>query len=146
MSIREVASEDTGSSYAPLDSKCRDDKDGVAPKCYCGAYTILYRSRTCKNPNKLFFGCPFYKKAGSPYCSSFTWLDKHCTKVGIVKDGKEGEGSAEVKEHYELVKVEERMALLESRVAAIEKLRKVMTWIVLSGVVAVFVAIYAIGN
>ncbi|MED6157100.1 hypothetical protein PIB30_020256 [Stylosanthes scabra] len=60
-SVGGCASENTGSSYASLDSKCRDDRDGVAPKCHCGGYAILYRSRTRKNPNRLFLGCPFFK-------------------------------------------------------------------------------------
>ncbi|MED6155855.1 hypothetical protein PIB30_009329 [Stylosanthes scabra] len=38
-----------------------NERDGVAPKCDCGVYAVLYLSRTSNNPNRLFFGCPFYK-------------------------------------------------------------------------------------
>ncbi|MED6128342.1 hypothetical protein PIB30_096798, partial [Stylosanthes scabra] len=38
-----------------------EDKEGVAPKCHCGVYAVLYMSKTTNNPNRLFFGCPFFK-------------------------------------------------------------------------------------
>ncbi|MED6109757.1 hypothetical protein PIB30_036510 [Stylosanthes scabra] len=145
-SVRAGASENTGSSYAPFDSKCRDDRDGVAPKCYCGGYAIRYLSRTRNNPNRLFFGCPFYKQPGTPYCSYFMWLDKHLTKLGNVKDVKDGEGADDVEEHDALFKVIERVAMLENMVAAMEKLRNVKKWIVLSSVVALLFAAYVVGS
>ncbi|MED6130109.1 hypothetical protein PIB30_114825, partial [Stylosanthes scabra] len=37
------------------------ERDGAAPKCKCGVYAILYLSKTSNNPNRLFFGCPFFK-------------------------------------------------------------------------------------
>ncbi|MED6120266.1 hypothetical protein PIB30_019249 [Stylosanthes scabra] len=38
-----------------------EDRAGVAPKCHCGVYAVLYMSRTTNNPNRLFFGCPFFR-------------------------------------------------------------------------------------
>ncbi|MED6142835.1 hypothetical protein PIB30_001035 [Stylosanthes scabra] len=54
-----------------------EDSDGVAPKCHCGVYAVLYMLRTSSNPNRLFFGCPFFKKAEFPHCRFFRWLDRH---------------------------------------------------------------------
>ncbi|KAL4395632.1 hypothetical protein AHAS_Ahas01G0011300 [Arachis hypogaea] len=38
-----------------------DEKNSIAPICKCGVYIILYKSTTSINPNRLFFGCPFFK-------------------------------------------------------------------------------------
>ncbi|MED6118989.1 hypothetical protein PIB30_007879 [Stylosanthes scabra] len=54
-----------------------EDRDGVAPKCHCEVYVVLYMSKTTKNPNRLFFGCSFFKKARFPHCELFLWLDRH---------------------------------------------------------------------
>ncbi|MED6109320.1 hypothetical protein PIB30_032315 [Stylosanthes scabra] len=48
-------------------TKVGNKRDGAAPKCRCGVYAILYLSKTSKNPNRLFFGCPFFK-IGGPHC------------------------------------------------------------------------------
>ncbi|RYR46179.1 hypothetical protein Ahy_A07g031936 [Arachis hypogaea] len=56
------------------------DKDGVAPKCFCGVYAILYKSRTASNPNRMFLGCPFFK-VKERYCRYFVWLDEHLKKI-----------------------------------------------------------------
>ncbi|MED6188237.1 hypothetical protein PIB30_084122, partial [Stylosanthes scabra] len=42
-------------------AKVGDERDGAARKCHCSVYAMLYLSRTANNPNKLFFGCPFFK-------------------------------------------------------------------------------------
>ncbi|MED6161124.1 hypothetical protein PIB30_057791 [Stylosanthes scabra] len=145
-SIGGCASENTGSSYAPLDSKCRDDRDGVAPKCHCGVYAILYRSRTRKNPNRLFLGCPFFKQ-GKLYCSFFEWLDKHCMKLGVSKDGKNGDDADEVNDQFAVIKVDARVAVLENRVQTLtDKIRNVNRLIVVAGIVAMLVAVYVIGS
>ncbi|MED6191199.1 hypothetical protein PIB30_113806, partial [Stylosanthes scabra] len=38
-----------------------NERDEAAPRCKCGVYAILYLSKTSNNPNRLFFGCPFFK-------------------------------------------------------------------------------------
>ncbi|RYR28563.1 hypothetical protein Ahy_B01g052704 isoform B [Arachis hypogaea] len=56
------------------------DRDGITPKCFCGVYAILYKSRTATNPNRIFLGCPFFKiKEG--YCRYFVCLDEHLKKI-----------------------------------------------------------------
>ncbi|MED6168808.1 hypothetical protein PIB30_014930 [Stylosanthes scabra] len=145
-SVSSSASKYSGSTQGVFDIKCRDDRDGIALKCYCGAYAILYRSRTRNNPNRLFFGCPFFRQATAPYCSFFMWLDKHCMKLGVSKHVKDGDGADYVNEDFAVIKVEERVALLENRVAAIEKIRNVNRLVVVASVVALLVAVYAIGS
>ncbi|MED6220249.1 hypothetical protein PIB30_043052 [Stylosanthes scabra] len=80
------ASENSGSMQGVFDSKCGDDRDGVAPKCYCGVYDILYQSKTRNNPNRLFFEWPFFKQASIPHRNFFMWLDKHCAKLGVLME------------------------------------------------------------
>ncbi|XP_016177611.1 uncharacterized protein At4g04775-like [Arachis ipaensis] len=60
------------------------ERDRVAPKCYCGVYAIMYKSRTTSNPNRVFLGCPFFK-AKEPYCRYFGWLDEHLKKIRTVE-------------------------------------------------------------
>ncbi|MED6133040.1 hypothetical protein PIB30_024562 [Stylosanthes scabra] len=51
-----------------LVGKVGEERDGVAPKCHCGVYSILYRSKTLGNLNRMFFGCPFFKVSIPHYC------------------------------------------------------------------------------
>ncbi|MED6153230.1 hypothetical protein PIB30_099773 [Stylosanthes scabra] len=63
-------------------AKVGDDRDGVAPKCHCSVYAILYLSKTANNP--MFFGYPFFKKARLAHCKFFLWLDRHTEKLRMV--------------------------------------------------------------
>ncbi|MED6187046.1 hypothetical protein PIB30_072657 [Stylosanthes scabra] len=143
MSVGGGAAMASGSTEGVFDSKCRDDRDGVAPKCYCGVYVILYRSRTRNNPNRLFFGCPYFR-GSIPYCSFFMWLDKHCAQLGVLKPTKHGVAEEDTYDNFAVSKVEDRIALLENRVAATEKMRNGNWWIVVANVIALMVAVYAI--
>ncbi|MED6225418.1 hypothetical protein PIB30_093553 [Stylosanthes scabra] len=134
------------STQGVFDSRCRDDRDGVAPKCYCGGYAILYRSRTHNNLNRLYFGCPFFRQGNFPYSSFFMWLDKHCAQLGVLKPVKDGDGAEAVNDHFAMIKVEDRVALVENRVAAMEKIRSVNWWIVVANIIALLVAVYVIGS
>ncbi|RYR04247.1 hypothetical protein Ahy_B06g083885 [Arachis hypogaea] len=67
-----------GSSCAVLGGCSRV---AIAPKCYCGVYAIMYKSRTTSNPNRVFLGCPLFK-AKEPYCRYFVWMDEHLKKLG----------------------------------------------------------------
>ncbi|QHO53240.1 uncharacterized protein DS421_2g46140 [Arachis hypogaea] len=48
----------------------------IAPRCRCGAHSILFLSSTELNPNRLFFGCPHFKSL-TPHCKSFAWLNDY---------------------------------------------------------------------
>ncbi|MED6196421.1 hypothetical protein PIB30_047304 [Stylosanthes scabra] len=78
------SSSSTQGVYLP---KPGEERDGVAPKCWCGMYAILYLSRIERNPNRLFFGCPFFR--------FFVWLDRYTAKLlhgaTIENCGEEGE-------------------------------------------------------
>ncbi|QHO56727.1 uncharacterized protein DS421_3g76170 [Arachis hypogaea] len=85
-----MASDGVSSSTrrVPLPStiKCMEageEKDEIAPTCKCGGYAILYKSRTATNPNRLFFGCPFFKLKKFSHCKFFLWLDDHVATIGV---------------------------------------------------------------
>jgi hypothetical protein len=35
---------------------------GAAPTCNCEKMCVIYTSRTTKNPDRLFFGCPNFRE------------------------------------------------------------------------------------
>ncbi|MED6153591.1 hypothetical protein PIB30_103585 [Stylosanthes scabra] len=80
-------------------AKVGDDKDGVVLKCHCGVFAILYLSKTASNPNRLFFGCPFFK-ARLAHCKFFIWLDRHTEKFGKVVDQKHDDEIEDLDEHF----------------------------------------------
>ncbi|MED6216084.1 hypothetical protein PIB30_004109 [Stylosanthes scabra] len=53
----------------------------IAPECNCGTYAILFMSSTCGNPNRLFYGCPYFKTP-APHCGFFKWLDEYVACCG----------------------------------------------------------------
>ncbi|MED6122706.1 hypothetical protein PIB30_042422 [Stylosanthes scabra] len=42
----------------------------VALECNCGVFAILFMSSTLVNPNRLFYGCPYFKTP-APHCKFF---------------------------------------------------------------------------
>ncbi|MED6146696.1 hypothetical protein PIB30_036932 [Stylosanthes scabra] len=48
----------------------------LAPECNCGTFAILFMSSTLGNPNRLFYGCPYFKTP-APHCKYFVWLDDY---------------------------------------------------------------------
>ncbi|MED6113044.1 hypothetical protein PIB30_067353 [Stylosanthes scabra] len=64
--------------YVPTPEEERPGE--VALKCHCGVYAIPYLSRTESNPNRLFFGCPFFKARLTHY-KFFMWLDVYTARV-----------------------------------------------------------------
>ncbi|XP_057727780.1 uncharacterized protein LOC130947374 [Arachis stenosperma] len=82
----------------------------VAPRCHCGTYAILFQSSTAGNPNRLFFGCSYFKTA-SPHCKYFAWLDEYIVSCSYKADGKEN-GVVE-----RLKTMEERLEALELKIA-----------------------------
>ncbi|MED6107310.1 hypothetical protein PIB30_012704 [Stylosanthes scabra] len=121
-----------------------DDINDVAPKCHCGVYAILYLSKTAKNPDRLFFECPFFKKAEIRHCKFFRWLDRHIEQLrrdGIVR---RQEDIKDVDEHFAMLGVENRVTELEDRLAAMEKKKKnPICWIIV-GLLALVLAMYTV--
>ncbi|MED6174827.1 hypothetical protein PIB30_072730 [Stylosanthes scabra] len=85
----------------------------------------LYLSKTTKNPNRLFFGCPLYKSSHN-HCNFFLWLDRHLAMFGKKEQFKGVEDEEDVSEHFAKMKLELKLADLEERVSAIEKKKKRM--------------------
>ncbi|MED6200782.1 hypothetical protein PIB30_088628 [Stylosanthes scabra] len=125
-------------------AKVGDDRDGVAPKCHCGVYAILYLSKTANNPNRLFFGCPFFKKARVAHCKFFLWLDRHTEKLGMVGAERYAEENVDVDAHFAMLRVENRVIDLEDRVAAIERTTKPKLWLIVALLVWGF-SLYVVG-
>ncbi|MED6157644.1 hypothetical protein PIB30_025081 [Stylosanthes scabra] len=97
----------------------------VAPECNCGAFAILFMSSTLGNPNRPFYGCPYFKTP-APHCKFFAWLDEYVAssdqevnKTALYGRGKRMEGQQTGSAEFD-VKVKE----LEDRVVGLEmKLR-----------------------
>ncbi|MED6123688.1 hypothetical protein PIB30_051507, partial [Stylosanthes scabra] len=87
-----------------------EDRDGLAPKCHCGVYAVLYMSKTANNPNRLFCGCPFFMKARLPHCKFFCWLDRHTKQLEKIGNVKCAEDNEDVDQH-----LEERVTSMEMR-------------------------------
>ncbi|MED6167949.1 hypothetical protein PIB30_007621 [Stylosanthes scabra] len=140
-----VSSESRRSSSAMrgfFAAKVGNERDGVAPKCNCGVYAVWYLSNTSKNPNRLFFGCPFFK-IGDRYCKYFLWLDRHAAKFRNT-DGapvRYGEDEDVVNVHFAKLNVDNRLANLEARVAAIEKKKTMNMFLIWIGVIVVFLLV-----
>ncbi|XP_061354318.1 uncharacterized protein LOC133298943 [Gastrolobium bilobum] len=47
--------------------------------CKCGRQSIVYTSKTERNPNRAFLGCPNFK-VKKPYCDFFRWVDDMCNE------------------------------------------------------------------
>ncbi|MED6156196.1 hypothetical protein PIB30_012211 [Stylosanthes scabra] len=134
----------SGSTQGFFAMRVTDDKDGAAPKCHCGVYAILYLSKTESNPNRLFFGCPFFK-IKMQHCKYFKWLDSHTAKFGrgVAMGG--NEAKADVDEHFSKLMIENRLDALESKISAIEKKKLGMsTGLLVMCVIVVFVCVYMI--
>ncbi|MED6159577.1 hypothetical protein PIB30_043524 [Stylosanthes scabra] len=110
-------------------AKVGHERDRAAPKCHCGVYVVLCLSKTSKNPNRLFFRCPFFK-----YASKFG-------SMAEMTGPKEEE--VDVDEHFGRLKIENRVTDLEERVASIEKKSNMKIWLVslcfIVGLMAVYV-------
>ncbi|MED6112656.1 hypothetical protein PIB30_063586 [Stylosanthes scabra] len=136
-SRRSERSSSTQGVYAP---RLGEQMDGVAPKCSCGAYAILYLSKTVNNPNRLFFGCPFFK-GRLPHCRFFMWLDRYTAKLGNDASGKCAEEVEDVSDQFSRMQCEWRFSELEKRVACLEKKKNDLLYIVM-GLLVVLVALY----
>ncbi|MED6198735.1 hypothetical protein PIB30_069384 [Stylosanthes scabra] len=107
-----------------------EDRDGVAPKCRCGVYAVLYVSKTAKDPYRLFFGYQFFR-ARLPQCKFFLWLDRHTEKLGKIDSSTYVEDTEDVDKHFAMVGIETRVAGLENRVVAMERKIKPKLWVIL---------------
>ncbi|MED6118638.1 hypothetical protein PIB30_004688 [Stylosanthes scabra] len=107
-----------------------EESDGIAPKCRCGVYAILYLSKTPTNPNRLFLGCPFFRV-----------LPRHTSKLS---NGVAGKSVEDVAEHFATMEFESRISELEKRVGCLEQRKKFAFWPYVIGLVVIVVAMCAV--
>ncbi|MED6180558.1 hypothetical protein PIB30_011321 [Stylosanthes scabra] len=121
-------------------AKVGNERDGAAPTCRCGVYVVLYLSKTANNPNRLFFGCPFFK-IRSKHCKYFLWLDEHAAKFGRPASAtgvKESEDDVDV--YFSRINIKTRLSELEEKISSIEK-KGSINW----GLICVCLVIVVIG-
>ncbi|MED6108206.1 hypothetical protein PIB30_021342 [Stylosanthes scabra] len=142
-----AGAEQSSSTQGIFTAKVSKEWDGAAPKCHCRVYAVLYLSKTSKNPNRLFFGCPFFK-ISFQYWNFFLWLDHHTVKfekkndLNVVKE--EGE-EYDVEVHFRKLRIENKVAELEGRVCLIEKKNLLKTWLGWICVIGVFMSLFVKG-
>ncbi|MED6136064.1 hypothetical protein PIB30_052482 [Stylosanthes scabra] len=95
-----AGAEQSSSTQGIFTAKVSKEWDGAAPKCHCRVYAVLYLSKTSKNPNRLFFGCPFFK------------FEKNNDLKAVKEEGEE----YDVKVHFRRLRIENKVAELEGRV------------------------------
>ncbi|XP_061350505.1 uncharacterized protein At4g04775-like [Gastrolobium bilobum] len=66
---------------------CRTTSRTGGRRCKCGRQTIVYTSKTKRNPNRAFFGCPNFKDK-KPFCNFFRWVDDVFNERLELEDGR----------------------------------------------------------
>ncbi|XP_057746247.1 uncharacterized protein LOC130965506 [Arachis stenosperma] len=133
-----MASDGASSSVrrVPLPStvKCveaAEEKNDIAPRCRCGVYAILYKSRTTTNPNRLFFGCPFFRSL-----QVFLWLDDHVSTVRVLDKFMTENEVDDLKLYLRKKVVEQRLTDLE-KMLHLERKKNVNLYLVIVVVISV---------
>ncbi|RYR34545.1 hypothetical protein Ahy_A10g049495 [Arachis hypogaea] len=119
----------------------RKKKRFVAPKCNCGIHAILFMSSTQLNPNRLFFGCPYFKICSKhllseilffslftvhiveTHCKYFAWLDEYVALFEKEQTSDHSLHGRNPKQNQLLdaaVLMEEKVSKLEDRVSGLE--------------------------
>ncbi|MED6195152.1 hypothetical protein PIB30_035367 [Stylosanthes scabra] len=102
------------------------EREGVAPKCHCGVYTIPYLSKTEMNPNREIAPLQVLYVA-----------DLFTARIANDSSGKAAIEEVDVREQFSRNELENRMHDLENRVAVLEKKK----YINLYYVIAMFVVV-----
>ncbi|XP_061343335.1 uncharacterized protein At4g04775-like [Gastrolobium bilobum] len=76
-----------GGSSGSTSFGCRTTSQAGGRRCKCGRQTIVYTSKTERNPNRAFFGCPNFKDK-KPFCNFFRWVDDVCNERLELEDGR----------------------------------------------------------
>ncbi|XP_016168760.1 uncharacterized protein LOC107611331 [Arachis ipaensis] len=117
-----------------------EEKDEIASTCKYGVYTILYKSRTMTNPNRLFFGCPFFKLKNPSHCKFFLWLDDHVSTIRVLEKFVTKNEVDDLKVYLGKKVVEQKLVDLEKKVLHLERKKNVNLYLVILAVVFVIFA------
>ncbi|RYR12709.1 hypothetical protein Ahy_B04g070112 isoform B [Arachis hypogaea] len=87
--------------------------------CFYGLKTVIKKSETLENPERLFYTCPRYRKGS--HCNYFSWVDDNEYEAFEVVNGG-AEAEFEVESDYEdwKVKLGWRMGSLEAEVRVVK--------------------------
>ncbi|XP_016199167.1 uncharacterized protein LOC107640131 [Arachis ipaensis] len=137
------ASSSTRRVPLPPTVKCveaAEKKDKIAPTCKYGVYAILYKSRTMTNPNRLFFGCPFFKLKNPSHCKFFLWLDDHVSTIRVLEKFVTENEVDDLKVYLGKKVVEQKLVDLEKKVLHLERKKNVNLYLVILAVISVIFA------
>ncbi|MED6177938.1 hypothetical protein PIB30_102872 [Stylosanthes scabra] len=94
----------------------------LAREFNCGAYAILFMSSTLGNPNRLFYGCPYFKTPAL-HCKYFAWLDEYVASCDeeVTKHAIHGRGKQiDTQQQTDSAQFERIVGELEDRVIGLE--------------------------
>ncbi|RYR66420.1 hypothetical protein Ahy_A03g012396 [Arachis hypogaea] len=100
--------------------------------CFCGLKTVIKKSGTAENPNRLFHACPRYRKGS--HCNYFKWVDDdEFEAVGVCGTKKDAGADMEVEGENDewRVKVAWKLGTLEAEVRALKLLMILMFVVVM---------------
>ncbi|XP_061371789.1 uncharacterized protein At4g04775-like [Gastrolobium bilobum] len=63
----------------------RSGRRRAALLCKCGRHSVVYTSKTLRNPNRSFFGCPNFKEK-KPHYTFSTWVDDSTSDTMELED------------------------------------------------------------
>ncbi|QHO27633.1 uncharacterized protein DS421_7g209730 [Arachis hypogaea] len=114
------ASHDSHGSSVSMQRRKVNAHDG---SCFCGLKTVIKKSGTAENPNRLFHACPRYRKGS--HCNYFKWVDDDEFKaVGVCGTKKDAGADMKVEGENDewRVKVAWKLGTLEAEVRVLKLL------------------------
>ncbi|QHO02566.1 uncharacterized protein DS421_13g424880 [Arachis hypogaea] len=98
------------------------------------------RQPTTTNPNRLFFGCPFFKLKNPSHCKFFLWLDDHLSTIRVLEKFTTDNEVDDLKVYLGKKVVEQKVIDLEKKVLYLERKKNVNLYLVIVAVVCVIFA------
>ncbi|KAI9080316.1 hypothetical protein K1719_037710 [Acacia pycnantha] len=89
-------------------SGTRSQRRTAAPRCKCGRPSVVYTSKTQRNPNRAFFGCHNFKEK-LPYCDFFKWVDDSGNDSMELEDSRLNNAEVEFKLNYMEMKLNDEL-------------------------------------
>ncbi|CAK8542858.1 unnamed protein product [Lathyrus sativus] len=99
----------------------------AAPICNCEEKCVIFTSKTPKNPNRRFFGCPYFNfEKKMLYCDYFMWEDEFIASQTTMVELKETKKEEDVMNSDVEVKVNQFESDMEHKINVLERDIKVM--------------------